>query len=401
MYIGKKLRMIRKDQGLSLRELSEASGIDECQISQIECGIVLPSNEELKKMEEVLKIDFWESIQISESIDELCDDFLDALFYQAPNYEVFKVIISMGKNKHKGYGKVQLIEYILLILEGELEKARQLENELFEYFKNDNEYEAILFQYKGLSYRLEKRYSEAITWFEKAESQRMNTKNRAMLMIHLSIAYSKTQRIIQAMQCVRSAREIFTEYGSIRWLWDCFVEYGSLLTSYKHYQEAIESFKIALRTMKMIDSKVNQKAKIYRNMCQTMICAQDYNAGLKYLNEAKLIEPKHPRTVLYGIWCNYKLKNYEEAENIIMNNTQLMKDVDHANIYELFSLLVKYEDNKPSNEMINLAGKIVNDLMDNKENELACFFIELVLDLLDRCGNELAKLNFLKMRINL
>lgn len=393
--------MIRKDRGLSLRELGEASGINERRLSKYESGIVLPSNEDLKKLEEVFKIDIWDYFQISESIDKLCDEFLDALFYQDPNYEVFKVMISMGKNNHESDGKVQLIEYILLVLEGEIEKARRMEEELFEYFKNNNEYEAILFQYKGLSYRFEKRYSEAIIWFEKAESQMVNIKNKAMLMIHSSIAYSKSKKFIQAMQCVRSARKIFFEYGSLLRALDCFVEYGLLLKSIRHYQEAIECFNIVLRTMKMIDPKEDQKANIYRHMCWTMISAADYNAGLEYFGQANLIEPKYPLTLLYGIWCNYKLKNYDEAENIIKNNTQLMNDVDYANIYELFDLLVECKDNKPSNEMINLTNKIINDLINIEENELACFFIDLILDMLDQCGYELEKLKYLKLWLKL
>lgn len=401
MYIGKNLRMIRKDQGLSLKELGEASEIKDDLLRKYESGFVLPSYENLIKLAKVLKKDHFEAFQIFESSDELFNDFLDALFYQYPNYEVFKAIISMGKNNHESDGKVQLIEYILLLLDGELEKARRMEDELFEYFKNENEYEAILFQYKGLSYQLEKRYSEAIVWFEKAESQMVNRKNKAMLMIYSSIAYSKLNDIIVAMQCVESARKIFTIYGSLRRVSDCFVEYGLLLKSSKQYSQAIDCFKIALKSMEIMNYSENQKAKVYRDMCSTMISAEDYNAGLEYLDQAKLIEPKHPLTVLYGIWCNYKLKNYDEAENIIINNTQLMNDVDYANIYELFDLLVKCEDNKPSNEMINLTSKIINDLMNNKENELARFFIDLVLDMLDQCGYELEKLKYLEMWLKL
>lgn len=404
MNIGKELRRIRKYQGLSLRELGEASGIKYSRLSKFECGLETPTNENLKKLGEVFELDFNEFFQISKSIDELCNEFFDSLFYHDQNHEIFKAKISMGKSIHKinySYGKVQLIEYIMLVLEGEFEKAKRMENELFEYFKNETEYEAILYQYKGLSYRFEKRYIEAITWFEKAESLMLNRKNRAMLMIHSSIAYSKSMNIPKAMLYVGLAHKIFSEYGSFRRVAYCFMEYGLLLKSNKQYNQAIDCFNIALKSMEIANCSKDVVAKVYRNMCWTMILAGNYKAALEYLEEAEAYDPKHGFTVLYGIWCHYKLKNYNEAEKIIDKNIHLKKDVNFARFYELFNLLVVLRENEPSNEVIKVANKVINDIKDNEEYERVNFYIDIVLDLLNRSGNELEKIKYLEMKINL
>lgn len=404
MQIGKEIRFIRRFNGLTLRELGNASGIKYSRLSKFECGIEIPIDENLKKLGEALNIDFIEFFQVSNAIDKLCDEFFKSLFYHDQNHEVFKAKISMGKSIHEinySYGKVQLIEYIMLVLEGEFKKARRMENELFEYFKNEPEYEAILFQYKGLSYRFEKRYIEAITWFEKAESQMLNRKNRAMLMIHSSIAYSKSMNIPKAMQYVGSAHKIFSEYGSFRRVFYCFVEYGLLLKSNKQYNQAIDCFNIALESTKIVNCSEDVVAKVHRNMCWTMILAGNYKTALEYLDEAKSYDSKHGFTVLYEIWCHYKLKNYNEAEKIINKNIHLKKDVNFARFYELFNLLVVLRENEPSNEMIKVAIKVINDIKDNEEYERVNFYIDIVLDLLNRSGNEFEKIKYLEMKINL
>lgn len=404
MQIGKEIRFIRRFNGLTLRELGNASGIKYSRLSKFECGIEIPIDENLKKLGEALNIDFIEFFQVSNAIDKLCDEFFKSLFYHDQNHEVFKAKISMGKSIHEinySYGKVQLIEYIMLVLEGEFKKARRMENELFEYFKNEPEYEAILFQYKGLSYRFEKRYIEAITWFEKAESQMLNRKNRAMLMIHSSIAYSKSMNIPKAMQYVGSAHKIFSEYGSFRRVFYCFVEYGLLLKSNKQYNQAIDCFNIALDSTKIVNCSEDVVAKVHRNMCWTMILAGNYKTALEYLDQAKAYDSKHGFTVLYGIWCHYKLKNYNEAEKIINKNIHLKKDVNFARFYELFNLLVVLRENEPSNEIIKVAIKVINDIKDNEEYERVNFYIDIVLDLLNRSGNEFEKIKYLEMKINL
>lgn len=404
MQIGKEIRFIRRFNGLTLRELGDASGIKYTRLSKFECGIEIPTDENLKKLGEVLNIDFIEFFQVSNAIDKLCNEFLDSLFYHDQNHEVFKAKISRGKYNHEinySYGKIQLMEYIMLVLEGELAKARRMENELFEYFRNENEYEAILFQYKGLSYRFEKRYIEAITWFEKAESQMLNRKNRAMLMIHSSIAYSKSKNIPKAMQYVGAAHKIFSEYGSFRRVSYCFVEYGLLFKSNKQYNQAIDCFNIALKSMEIANCSKDVVAKVYRNMCWTMILARNYQAALEYLEEVDSCDSKHGFTVLYGIWCHYKSKNYDEAERIIANNKQLIHDANYACFYELFELLVMCRDNEPSNKVVSFAAKVVNAIKDVEEYERVNFYIDIVLDLLNRRGNELEKIKHLEMKINL
>lgn len=401
--IEKDLRMIRKYRNLTLRELGEKTGIQHGRLCKFESGNEVPTDENFKKIEKALNVNLKEYFEISSQIDQLFNEFLDSLFYYDNNYEYYKSKISAGKKANiinYELGKAQLIEYIIFVLEKDFEQAKLIEDDLLEYFSRDFSCESILYQYKGLMYRMEKRYNDAILCFERAKSESKNEKNEAMLYLHSSIAYKRTGIIAKAMQYIKSALNIFSEYGSVNRLTFCLVEYALLLKATHQYDLAMSYFKRALRAMEVINCSNDLFARVYRNMCWTMILVENYQAALEYLEEAKSYDSKHSFTALYGIWCHYKLKNYEEAEKIIINNTHLIKDAEYADIYKLFDMLVKCRESIPRNSLINHAANIVNDMKDVEDYERVNFYIDIVLDLLNRNGNELREKKYLKMKIN-
>lgn len=402
--IVKDLRIIRKYRNLTLRELGEKTGIKYSRLGKFECGKEIPTDENIQKIGRALDVNVKEHYEISSQIDDLFIKFLDSLFYYDNNYEYYKSKISAGKKVNiinYELGKAQLIEYIIYVLERNFEQAKLIENDLLEYFIGDFACESILYQYKGLMHRMEKRYNDAILCFERAESESKNEKNEAMLCLHSSIAYKKTGNIAKAMQNIKSALNIFSEYGAVNRSTFCLVEYALLLKANYQYNLAISYFHRALRAMKVINCSKDLFARVYRNMCWTMILVENYQVALEYLEEAKSYDLKHSFTALYGIWCHYKLKNYKEAEKIIINNIYLIRDTEYANIYKLFDMLVKCRESIPSDSLINHAANIVNNMQDVESYERVNFYIDIILDLLNRNGNELGKIKYLNMKINL
>lgn len=402
--IVKDLRIIRKYRNLTLRELGDKTGIKYSRLGKFECGKEIPTDENIQKIGRALDVNVKEYLEISLKIDELFNEFLNSLFYYDNNNELYKSRILAGKKANiinYELGKAQLIEYIILVLEKDFEQAKSIENELLEYFIDDFSCESILYQYKGLMYRMEKRYNDSILCFEKAESESKNEKNEAMLNLHSSIAYKKIGNIAKAMQNIKSALKIFSEYGAVNRSTFCLVEYALLLKANYQYDLAISYFHRALRAMVVINCSDDVFARVYRNMCWTMILINDYKLALEYLEEAEAYDSKHGFTALYGIWCHYKLKNYEEAEKIIINNSHLIKDAGYANIYKLFDMLVKCRESIPTDSLINHAVNIVNNMQDVESYERVNFYIDIILDLLNRNGNELGKIKYLNMKINL
>lgn len=402
--IGKVLRLIRKYRGFTLRELGQKTGIPYSRLGKFEGGKEMPTDEAISKIEKVLNMKFHEYFEIAKKIDIMFNEFLDSLFYHDDSNDLFKTRITNGKTNsiiNFSFGKAQLIEYIILVLDENFEKARLMESSLLEYFNSDFECKAIIYQYIGLSHRIEKHYDKAIYYFEKAMSMTINRKNKAMLCLHSSIAYKDIGNIAKAMFCIEEAHRIFSEYGSLKRVAYCFIERALLLKSNFQYKESISYFNIAIKALEMIDCSESLYAKVYRNMCWTMILAGDYKRGLEYLEEAIEIEPKHGFTVLYAIWCNCKLQNYQEAERWIEANIDLHNNVEYGSFYELFDLLVKCREGVPSAKSVNLVTKIIEDFKQGEEYERVNFYIDIALDLLNRSGNELEKIKYLEMKVNL
>lgn len=403
-YIGKELRSIRNYRSLTLRELGEKTGIPYSRLGKFECGKEMPTDETILKIGKILNVDFNKYFNISKEIDVLFNEFLDSLFYHDQSIDLFKAKISRGREEsdvNYVFGKVQLIEYIISVLNHEFDKARSMESELFEYFKEDYECKALLYQYKAIIFQDEKHFAEAIPYFEKAESLMINRKSKAMLFLHSSVAYKNVGNVAKSMRCIEMAHHIFAEYGSLRRVAFCFVEYGLLLKANYQFEKAITQFNIALRSLEMIECPESLFAKVYRNMCWTMILAKDYKAALEYLDEAIEIEPKHGFTVLYAIWCNYKLENYEEAERRINENTHLKSNERFGSFYEMFDLMVKCQDGIPSIKLINAAAQIIENFMNGEDYERINFYLDIILDLLNRSGREMDKIKYLEMKVNL
>lgn len=406
--IGKELRLIRKYNKLSLRELSSLTGISFMRLGKYERGEEIPTPNMINIIEQALNFNFEELDKSSKESNKLFHDFLESLFYHTQNLEYFKKKISLLKDKFDSdkdginfkNAKILLMEYITNVLEFQFDIAEQLENDLQNYFKNDLECNAVLHDYIGLKYRIKKDFHHAIMWQEKALKLTSNDKIAAMIHYHLSGSYFGVRKLLQAAESLEKASTLFARHASYRRANYCLTEFALVLKAAGQYDLAIEKYKESIigNEQLIIDDYM---AVDYRNMCWIMILAKRYEEALEYLEEASMKEPKHPFAILYGIWCNYKLERYNEAKQIINENQQLEVNKEFCDFYNLFVQLLKCGKRKPTQACLNSAIKIVKALEHKEEYERCIFYLDIVLDLLERRGDELEKIKYLEMKIKL
>ncbi|PWM53370.1 helix-turn-helix domain-containing protein [Dielma fastidiosa] len=402
--IGKEIRLIRKQRNLSLRALGDKIGVYFTQLGKIERGEESVSDEILLSLEKALEVNFNDILEQSRKIETFFEEFLNSLFFHDQNEEYFKTKIKSKQNistPFNSLSKIQLMEYILLVSENKIDEAIKMEDSLFEYFIGDYECEALLYQYKGVGYFKKKDYDKALFLLEKARSLVYNEKQRAMILLHLYMVYFSKRMFLKAAVCIETAMRIFAEQGSLRRLSYCYVEYALLLKAEYQYEKAIEYFNKGLHAGELINWSEDIFARTYRNMYWTMILAKDYLKALDYLDEAIEIQPNDPHSALYEIWCNYKLKRYDDAEKIIFKNLHLYKDPDYSSYFKLFDLLVKCKDSIPSKGLLKAAKKTINSFKGKEEYERYVFYIDIILDLLERSDDQLSKIKYLEMKINL
>ena len=380
--IGKEIRLIRKFNHLTLRDLSKMTGISYMRLGKYERGEEIPTENAVNIIEKSLNINFNDLGKVFEEINELFADFSDSLFYHTQNLDYFELKISKYKQVNGVIGseldfnnaKILLMEYILKIINNDLDNAEKLEECLLEYFKNDSECNAML--YDGLKFRIKKEYKKAIVWQEKALNLTSDEKIIAMIYYHLTSSYTSVRKLLQSAASLEKANVLFSKHASYRRASFCLSEFALVLKATRQYDEAIEMFKKSLCGSEQLGFGNDIIAMDYRNMCWTMMLAKRYKEALEYLDEAKMKEPKHPLAVLYGIWCNLKLNNYNSAQEII-------------------------GEGKPTKACLNLAMKVVDQLYDSDQYERCIFYIDIVLDLLDRNNDEISAIKYLKMKVNL
>lgn len=406
--IGKELRLIRKYNEFSLRELASLTGISFMRLGRYERGEEMPSSNIKSILEKALNFNFKDLEKKSRESDILFRNFLESLFYHNQNLEYFKKKISLLKSRLDSYdegvnfknAKILLVEYITYVLEFQFDIAEQLEDDLLNYFKNDSECNAVLHDYIGLKCRIKKDFYNAIMWQEKALTLTTNDKIVAMIHYHLSGSYFGVRKLLQAAASLEKASMLFAKRASYRRANYCLTEFSLVLKATGQYDLAIEKYKDSIigNEQLLLDDYM---AVDYRNMCWIMILAKRYEEALEYLEEASMKEPKHPFAILYGIWCNYKLERYDEAKRLIDENHQLEENKDFCDFYKLFVQLLKYSKREPTKACLNSAIKIVKALEHKDEYERCIFYIDIVLDLLERRGDELEKIKYLEMKIKL
>lgn len=407
--IGIEMRLIRKYNQLSLRDLEKLTNISFMRLGKFERGEEKPTDKTIRIIEKALNVDFNAIIKIAEEIDGLMNEFINSLFYHKQNYDYIQAELNKYKLKNKycsdeltyKTAKILLMEYILGILNQKIEEVEDFEDSLLAYFKNDPDCNALLHDYIGLKYRLKKEYTKGIPWHEKALTMTSNMKIIAMINFHLSVSYSACRKYLQAVECIEKANSLFAKYAAYRRANYCLAEYALILKATGQFDKAIEMYKMSMignRQLKLTDVSI---ARDYRNMCWIMMLAQRYEEALEYLSEAVLNEPQHPFAILYGIWCNYKLDNYEEAERIISESKQLKEDKEYCDYYNLYCMLVKCGKGKPTATCLNAAIKIVESFKDSEEYERRIFYIDIVLDLAKRYGDEEKIKKYLEIKVNL
>ena len=402
--IGKELRIVRLSNNLSLRELGIKTGITFSRLGKFERGEEIPTKESIKKIELALELNFGELMKCSNETSQLFDSFIDSLFYHDDNNNLFKNKIKETQNNYKlkfECSKLTLIQYILFVLENNLKEAIKIEKELFEYFDIDDECKAILYEYKGLTCRLENQNEKAIKWLEKAFSMVKNDKNKAMISYHLCVPYMDSRRIIESMNCLKISERIFSVYGAFKRVSYCHLEYALLFNASRDYKHAIDYFNLVLKENEIINFPTDYRFQVHRNMCWTMILSENYLAALDYLEDAILLDKTKPNTILYGIWCNYKLGNYDEAEKIINENNLLVDNVHVKKYYQLFSSLVIERDKIPTKKVVDYTKQIISSFNEYEEVNRIIFYIDLLLDLLDKRNDEAGKNKYLEMKISL
>lgn len=131
MAIGENIRKLRKEKGLTQKQLGLRCGIDEANIRKYELGNAKPKLETIQKIADALKVDW--RIFITEDYVEKREKAIDVLLSQS---EAIKIV---GESFDDPYAENMLLAYSLLNEKGKSEAFNRVEEltEIPRYTKPD------------------------------------------------------------------------------------------------------------------------------------------------------------------------------------------------------------------------------------------------------------------------
>lgn len=401
--IGKYLRLIREERGISLRQLGTMIDVSHNRLGKFERGEEKPNNEMIKKIERGLGVSIDACKEVDDEINLLLENFLEAQFNNQKVCADYERIINLNKVRYENslkFANIILIEYIIHIVDGDLnaaeDKGRMIDNSL-----TDNFAEQAYLQYKGVYCFFKKDYKGALNNLLVAQNLFYNEKRLAMIAYHLAMVYKDTHQITLAIRCLLFAKSIFSKNSSYRRAILTDIELAGAYGIINLMDEAVTIYKSVLKATNYLDIGEEGRRKAVRNLSWVYLRAGRYAEALENLMSEFAYSSISELTVLYSVWCNYKLKYYKEAEKLISVNRKLMSESSFCDEFELVSSLVYLRDGVANKQILEQAIRLFEKMRVSVDSGTVLFYLDIVIDILRARGNETELIKYMDIKFSL
>lgn len=399
--LGNKIKLWRNYRNLTLEQLNALTGIHYARLSKFERGVEIPNQQMLERIEKALDVKFEDLKKIDDEIEALIIDFIDTLFYMRMNFNHFNEIIDQNRESYmlnQNYYKIVLIEYIIFVLQSNVEQLDKFERLLDVTVEQNTLYEQLYLEYKALKMHSLKNYNEAFSYIEHALCISNNYKNTAMINYHLSLLHHDCGHYEEARKYLIQAKQMFVDGCSYKRAVHCDFQMANVYIRLGCYEMALEIQKASLQTFQYMQSDSSIIALTLRNTAWVHILMKNYNESLKFLDEAEKLDSKHGNLILYKIWCYFKLGKYNAARKIISESDWLYDKSDYKERLKLFEMLVNQENQKTTKKIVNQAKKVYEDLASRQRYGNMYFYLDILIDLLDKAGDKDELIHYLKIK---
>ena len=388
--IGKYLRLIREEKGLSLRKLGEMIDVSHNRLGKFERGEEKPSIEMIEKIESVLGILIDNCKEIENEINSLLDEFLEAQFHNQKVLDEFEERINSKRKtyeNHLAFEKIILLEYMICVLKKDFASAEKKDAKLKIDLSDAYARQAYL-QYKGVYYFLKDDFEKAISYLLEANNLLHDDKRLAMIALHLSMVYKHVNRLTLSIGNLKYAKTIFVKYSSYNRAINSDIELAGAYATINLTNEAVEIYRSILKAMKYLDAGENNKRVAVRNLSWVLLRAGRYAESLENLEPEMAVTPHNPLAVLYYLWCQYRLGNYQMAEKIIAVDKKIMENSIHNQKFKLISSLDYAKDAIPNKQLLGIAIRVFEELQYSTDTSTLLFYVDIIINMLKVRNND-------------
>lgn len=375
---------IRIYKGYSLRELSRLTGIHYQQINRFEQGEFDLNNQQIQILQEALNFSEYFNSTSYEHALILFDKFYSSVVKNDTNLSDY---IKMIPEHHSDINEkivYLVIQYVNNVLDMDEINSHEIECFLSKSIIDNKLLYHVYLDYKGVHLFNNNQYIEAIELFKKLLTLDLNDVVKSMVLYHLGFVYKNMNNLIDAFTIFTNAKENFHSNNNLYRVFGCNLMLANILLRSRKYEEAEIEYLECLHFGNSIEIEASEIAKVYRNLSWLMIKEKDYDKAEFYLDKAKSIDENHDLVYVYDTWITYKKKKYNTAKKKIKHYKSLTTDSEVIMILDLFESLCYTEDRKPTLKTVEQCEKVYEyfDLTNNVD--LTLFYLDILLDLLNR-----------------
>lgn len=377
----------RKRKGISQKELGEITGISHQIISRYEKGVEVPTEEKLQLILSVLKIDLNEVLEVSIEINEMFDNLLDDLFYRKADYEKYYTIIQENKKRYQknyDYYKILVMELIYNIHYKNTEEIDSLIYDIEKREIQDQKVLQIYYEYKGYYLLKKKNTKDGLEYLDKAKLQRYDEKTIAMIHFHMSFAYNYEWLRKTDAEYLLDAKNVFQKYYSLKRVSDCEMILGNYYSTYRNFEKAIYHYKMRLKLLDFEKENNKNTMNVHSTLACIYIEQRQYEKAVNEMDIACKYGKIDKRDHLQYIWCYYKLGDINNANSWIVKMNHFHLDRELKMLWNLYEMIVAQYDKVPNDRLIEKAIKVYEYYKNQEDLELSIFYIDIVIELLEK-----------------
>lgn len=400
-HIGKRIRLMRLEKNVTLKDLGNAVGIHFTHLGKIERGLVVPNEEIIIKIENFFNVKFEENIAVDNKIENLFFEFLDTLFFRRENFSYFEEEIAKNQFESKlnpNYFKILIIEYVIFVLTEKCESCNKYERLIEQAVEKSTIYEQIYYEYKSIRLYQKQRIESAFECLHNSCLFIDYPKIYAMITYHSSILYKELKHFEEAKSCIERAKSIFVKFGAYKQAVYCDIQIASIYRRTGRIDLAIDVGNTCINAFEFVNIEEHGKLRIIKNQCWTYILMKDYQKCLSLANLWVTSSLNNGELVLYMIWSHFKLNQTMKARAMIYENLHLKENSYFKSRFLLIRDLVDLENRTPTKELVKSAIRVYESFCVEKSYELIAFYLDIVIDLLIRRDDRDSLILYLKIK---
>lgn len=320
------IRINREKQNLSLKFLSEISGVSLGHISKIEREIETATKEMISYLFEALCIDLNSTIEKMETIQ---DDFWE-IYHRIVYFESKNNVTNALNNFNKKYEDFESVERLLanfiyyLTYDIQLDKCKDCIHFLkivIDYIEPS--YRQLFYDYYGLYFKEKKHIDKAIYFLEKSLKIDNNKTITSMTLYHIGMVYRKNNQILKSYSSMSKAKTLFLHSNNFVRICMTDMVIANIHSTNGEYKEAILLLKECLKNFNRMNVSIHEVSKVYLTMIWIYILSDDYQSARDIIDQLDhnilTIIENNDTFILYRIILHVHFKENMSATKLCKN----------------------------------------------------------------------------------